>query len=122
MASIGPAVIRAWQPAWPVVCGGPVGSSLAGVPGGRRWKVSMFTRTRLTFRSDAETVSFHGPAGGSRPVTNAYVGCASKLSPGRSAPGASTLPSGRVSETLTPAPAQEASALNVRSPSCTSKE
>lgn len=71
IASIGPAVISAWYPASPVVCGGPVGSSLAGVPGGSRWKVSMFTWTRLTFWSDAETVSYHGPAGGSRPVTDA---------------------------------------------------
>ena len=64
IASIGPAVIRAWHPAWPVVYGGPVGSLLAGVPGGSRWKVSMFTRTRLTFWSDAETSASTGPPAG----------------------------------------------------------
>jgi len=70
-ASIGPAVIRAWQPGPPLLWGGPSVSSLACVPGGSRWKVSMLTCTRLTFSSEAETISFHGPAGGSSPVTEA---------------------------------------------------
>ena len=70
-ASIGPAVILASHPAAPVACGAPSGSSLAGAPGGRRWNVSMFTCTRLTFWSEADTVSFHGPTGGSSPVTDA---------------------------------------------------